>query len=203
MFTGIVEETGTIRSLTRGGGGARLEVEARLVLTDAEMGSSIAVNGCCLTVVDLGSDWWAADAVPETLERTNIGSLQVGDAVNLERPLAAAGRFGGHIVQGHVDATTSVEAVDEQPDGSWLYEFLTPESLSRYIVEKGSVAVDGVSLTVAAITPTTFSIAVIPHTHEVTVLGRRNPGDLVNIEADVLAKYVEAQHRPFSEKEKP
>jgi len=201
MFTGIVEEMGTVRALVPEGGGARIEVSADLVLGDAEIGSSIAVNGCCLTVVDLGEGWWAADAVPETLDRTNIGRLAPGDSVNLERPLSAAGRFGGHVVQGHVDATTTVVSVVSMEDGSWLYEFDLPDSLSNYVVEKGSVAVDGVSLTIAAITPRSFSIAVIPHTHEVTVLGHRQPGDMVNIEADVLAKYVERQMRPTLEGE--
>jgi len=195
MFTGIVEEMGIVRALVPEGGGARIEVSADLVLGDAEIGSSIAVNGCCLTVVDMGEGWWAADAVPETLDRTNIGRLAPGDSVNLERPISAAGRFGGHVVQGHVDATTTVLSVASMDDGSWLYEFDLPDSLSNYVVEKGSVAVDGVSLTIAAITPQSFSIAVIPHTHEVTVLGRRQPGDMVNIEADVLAKYVERQMR--------
>jgi len=196
MFTGIVEEMGTIRGLVPSGGGARIEVGAEVVLADVEIGSSMAVNGCCLTVVDMGDGWWAADAVPETLSRTNIGRLGPGDRVNLERPLSAAGRFGGHVVQGHIDATAAVVSVDGLPDGSWLYEFELPGSLSDYIVEKGSVAIDGVSLTVTAITPTTFSTAVIPHTHEVTVLGLRHAGDLVNIEADVLAKYVERLIRP-------
>ncbi len=203
MFTGIVEEMGTIRTLVPSGGGARIEVGAEVVLADVEIGSSMAVNGCCLTVVDIGEHWWAADAVPETLNRTNIGRLGAGDRVNLERPLSAAGRFGGHIVQGHVDATAAVVSVAGLPDGSWLYEFELPGSLSNYVVEKGSVAIDGVSLTVAAITPTTFSVAVIPHTYEVTVLGFRRAGDLVNIEADVLAKYVERQIQPTLEGEQP
>jgi len=152
-------------------------------------------------VVDLGDSWWAADVVPETLARTTIGGLGAGDGVNLERPLSAAGRFGGHIVQGHVDATSSVVGRSSLPDGSWLYEFGLPESLTSYVVEKGSVAVDGVSLTVAAISSATFSIAVIPHTHELTVLGQRLVGDLVNIEVDVVAKYVERQMRPTLEGE--
>jgi len=203
MFTGLVEEMGTVRALGISGSGTRLEIEATLVLDDAEVGSSISVNGCCLTVVDMGRDWWAADVVPETLDRTTIGRLQPGDRVNLERPLAAAGRYGGHIVQGHVDATSAVTAVNSLPDGSWLYEFGLPDSLAAYIVEKGSVAVDGVSLTVAAISRITFSIAIIPHTHEMTVLGQRLVGDLVNIEADVVAKYVERQIRPTLEGDQP
>lgn len=196
MFTGIIEEMGTIRSLVSEGGGARLEVVADLVLSDAEMGSSIAVNGCCLTVVDMGDGWWAADAVPETLERTNIGALKPGDRVNLERPLAANGRYGGHVVQGHVDATTTVSSIDELDDGSFLYTFELPPSLVSYVVEKGSIAVDGISLTVAAVDATSFTIAVIPHTHEVTALGSRTVGSRVNLEADVLAKYVERLVRP-------
>jgi len=147
-------------------------------------------------VVDLGTGWWAAEAVPETLDRTNIGSLEVGDRVNLERPLAAAGRFGGHVVQGHVDTTAEIMGIDGLPDGSWVYEFELDSSLCNYVVEKGSVAIDGISLTVAGVTPSSFSIAVIPHTHEVTVLGARRPGDSVNVEADILAKYVERQIRP-------
>jgi len=196
MFTGIVEETGTIRALVPSGGGARIEVNADVVLGDAEIGSSIAVNGCCLTVVDLGIGWWAADAVPETLDRTNIGALVAGNRVNLERPLSANGRYGGHVVQGHVDATTTVSGIDELEDGSFRYTFELPTSLASYVVEKGSIAIDGISLTVAAVTPTTFSIAVIPHTHEVTALGTRTVGSRVNLEADVLAKYVERLVRP-------
>ncbi len=196
MFTGIVEEVGTIRALVPDGGGARVEVNADLVLGDAEIGSSIAVNGCCLTVVDTGDGWWAADAVPETLERTNIGALTPGDRVNLERPLAASGRFGGHVVQGHVDATTTVSDIAELEDGSFLYTFELPTSMADYVVEKGSIAIDGISLTVAAVDSTTFTIAVIPHTHEVTALGARTVGSRVNLEADVLAKYVERLVRP-------
>jgi riboflavin synthase len=196
MFTGLVEEVGTVRSVTPVGDGARVVIEAALVLSDAELGASIAVNGCCLTVVEFDGDSWAADAVPETLERTNIGNLAPGDAVNLERPLAANGRYGGHVVQGHVDATATITSVTELDDGSYRYTFALPPSLAAYVVEKGSVALDGISLTVASVDATSFSIAVIPHTHEVTTLGRRTVGDAVNVEADVLAKYVERLARP-------
>jgi len=196
MFTGLVEEVGTVRSVTPVGDGARVVIEAALVLSDAELGASIAVNGCCLTVVEFDGDSWAADAVPETLERTNIGTLAPGDAVNLERPLAANGRYGGHVVQGHVDATATITSVTELDDGSYRYTFALPPSLAAYVVEKGSVALDGISLTVASVDATSFSIAVIPHTHEVTTLGRRTVGDAVNVEADVLAKYVERLVRP-------
>ena len=196
MFTGLVEEVGTVRSVTPVGNGARVEIGAALVLTDVEMGASIAVNGCCLTVVDWGDGWWAADAVPETLSRTNLGALGPGDPVNLERPLPANGRYGGHVVQGHVDGTGAVQRIEQLDDGSYLFTFSLPAELGVYVVEKGSIAVDGVSLTVADVTPTTFSIAIIPHTHAVTAMGRRRVGDTVNVEADVLAKYVERLVRP-------
>lgn len=196
MFTGLVEEVGIVRSVTSVGEGARVEIGAAVVLSDVEMGSSIAVNGCCLTVVAWGDDWWAADAVPETLNRTNLGALGPGDPVNLERPLAANGRYGGHVVQGHVDGTGEVQRIEELDDGSYLYTFSLPSELLSYVVEKGSIAIDGISLTIAHITPTSFSIAIIPHTHAVTVMGQRQLGDTVNLEADVLAKYVERLVRP-------
>lgn len=196
MFTGLVEEVGTVRSVTPVGDGARVEIDAALVLTDVEMGASIAVNGCCLTVVDWGAGWWAADAVPETLNRTNLGALSPGDPVNLERPLPANGRYGGHVVQGHVDGTGAVQRIEQLDDGSYLFTFSLPAELGVYVVEKGSIAVDGISLTVADVTPTSFSIAIIPHTHAVTAMGRRRVGDTVNVEADVLAKYVERLVRP-------
>ena len=196
MFTGLVEEVGTVRSVTPVGEGARVEIGATVVLSDVEMGASIAVNGCCLTVVEWGDDWWAADAVPETMDRTNLGGLEPGDPVNLERPLAANGRYGGHVVQGHVDGTGEVQAIDELDDGSHRYTFSLPPELASYVVEKGSIAVDGISLTVAGVTPTSFSIAIIPHTHAVTAMGQRQVGDTVNLEADVLAKYVERLVRP-------
>jgi riboflavin synthase len=191
MFTGIVEELGRVHSVTPNAGGARLVIEARTVLSDAEMGASIAVNGCCLTVVALGEESWSADAVIETLARTNLGSLVPGDPVNLERPVRLADRLGGHIVQGHVDAVGTVRTRDEQPDGSTLIIVDAPPEVMRYVVHKGSITVDGVSLTVAARDRDAFTIALIPHTLAVTTLGRRAPGAIVNLEADLLAKYVE------------
>jgi riboflavin synthase len=191
MFTGLVEEVGNIRSVVPVGEGARVTIASSAVLDDVEMGASIAVNGCCLTVVEWGEDWWSADAVPETMDRTNLGGLAPGDPVNLERPLAANGRYGGHVVQGHVDGTGEVQSIEELDDGSWRFTFTLPSELANYVVEKGSIAVDGISLTVAAVTPSTFSIAIIPHTFAVTAMGQRNVGDTVNLEADVLAKYVE------------
>jgi len=191
MFTGIVEELGRVRTMTANEGGARLEIEAKTVLDDAGIGDSIAVNGVCLTVVALGTDWWAADAVTETLARSNLGQLRVGDPVNLERPVRLADRLGGHLVQGHVDGTGTVSQRDPQSDGSVLVRFSAPAEILRYIVHKGSITVDGISLTVAARHDDGFSVAVIPHTLAVTTLGSRDVGDFVNLEVDMLAKYVE------------
>jgi riboflavin synthase len=191
MFTGIVEELGRVRSFTRVAGGARIEIDANDVLADATIGASIAVNGCCLTVVELGDGHWAADAVVETLARTNLGELGPGDPVNLERPVRLADRMGGHLVQGHVDATGSVRAREPQPDGSELFRFEAPDEVLRYIVHKGSITVDGISLTVAAVSDDGFSVAVIPHTLAVTSLGARAAGARVNLEVDLIAKYVE------------
>jgi riboflavin synthase len=191
MFTGIVEELGRVRAVQPQADGARIEIEARKVLDDAEIGASIAVNGCCLTVVARGDDWWAADAVVETLQRTNLGALAAGDPVNLERPVRLSDRLGGHVVQGHVDGVGRVVQREVQSDGSELVRFEAPRDLLRYVVHKGSITVDGTSLTVAALHDDGFSVAVIPHTLEVTTLGARRVGSTVNLEVDVLAKYVE------------
>ncbi len=182
MFTGIVEELGTVRSRE----GARLRIAASTVLDDVELGSSIAVNGTCLTVVAWDDRGWEADVVDETYNRTSLGALQPGDPVNLERPVRLADRLGGHLVQGHVDAVGTI--VTAAPD----LRVTMPEDLLRYVVHKGSITVDGVSLTVAAVHPDGFSIAVIPHTAAVTTLGSKGPGDPVNLELDVVAKYVES-----------
>ena len=183
MFTGIVEELGTVAA--RDGG--RFRFECRTVLDDAELGASIAVNGCCLTVVDFDADagWWEADAVAETLSRTNLDDLAPGDRVNLERPVRLADRLGGHLVQGHVDGVGTISRA--APD----LEVALPDGLGRYLVEKGSITVDGVSLTVVEAGSSAFTVAVIPHTAEVTTLGHKGPGDRVNLEVDVTAKYVE------------
>ncbi len=190
MFTGIVEELGNVAE--RDGG--RLRIACSEVLTDVSLGASIAVNGCCLTVVDWGGDgaaacdqpsWWAADVSDETFARTTLGSLQPGDAVNLERPVRLADRLGGHLVQGHVDAVG--EVVAPVPD----LRVRMPGPLLRYVVEKGSITVDGVSLTVVDVLDDGFTVAVIPHTASVTTLGRRKVGDGVNLEVDITAKYVE------------
>jgi riboflavin synthase len=191
MFTGIVEELGQVRALDANEGGARIEITAALAIEDAIIGASIAVNGCCLTVVELGDGWWAADAVTETLVRTSLGALRVGDPVNLERPLRLADRLGGHLVQGHVDGVGELVDRCPLPDGSTRMQFWLPAHLLRYIVEKGSITIDGISLTVAALHEDGFDVAVIPHTLEVTNLGAKQPGGQVNLEVDVLAKYVE------------
>ncbi len=182
MFTGIVEELGRFA----GRDGSRFRFEAAVVTDDAAMGASIAVNGVCLTVVDGGDGWWAADVVDETLSRTNLGHLSPGDPVNLERPLRLADRLSGHLVQGHVDAVA--EVVHAAPD---LEVRVESDDGLRYVAPKGSVTLDGVSLTVVAVLPSGFTVAVIPHTAAVTTLGVRRPGDAVNVEFDVIAKYVE------------
>jgi riboflavin synthase len=191
MFTGIVEELGRVRAVIPNADGARIEIAATTVLDDATIGASIAVNGCCVTAVEIGEGWWAADAVVETLRRTTLGELSPGDPVNLERPLRLADRLGGHLVQGHVDGTGTVRARDSQSDGSTLVRFDAPAEIMRYVVHKGSVTVDGISLTIAEMHDDGFSIAVIPHTLAVTTLGTRHVGERVNLECDVLAKYVE------------
>ncbi len=183
MFTGIVEELGQIEQRDDG----RLVVRCRDVLGDAKLGASIAVNGCCLTVVDWDADdgWFSADVTTETFARTQLGDLQPGDRVNLERPVRLADRLGGHLVQGHVDAVGTI--VDPVPD----LKVKIPGELSRYVVEKGSITVDGVSLTVVDPSDDGFTVAVIPHTAKVTSLGHKGVGDRVNIEVDVMAKYAE------------
>jgi riboflavin synthase len=191
MFTGIIEELGQVRANDRHADGARLQVGCTTVLGDATIGASIAVNGCCLTVVDIADGTWTADVQPESVERTTLGRLTPGDPVNLERPVRLADRLGGHLVQGHVDAVGTVTARVPEADGSTRLTIRVPDLLGRYIVEKGSVTVDGVSLTVTDTTDDEFGVALIPHTLAVTTLGVRQPGDTVNLEADVVAKYVE------------
>jgi riboflavin synthase len=191
MFTGLVEELGRVRSVGANATGARLEIDAGVVLEDAALGASIAVNGCCLTVVDLGRGSFSADAVEETLTRTSLGALSAGDPVNLERPVRLSDRLGGHLVQGHVDGVGKVSGRDRLADGSTRVTVTAPRALLRYIVEKGSIAVDGVSLTVTAVGEEGFEFALIPHTATVTTLGTREVGAPVNLEVDLLAKYVE------------
>lgn len=189
MFTGIVEELGRVRRRSDQGT-ARLDIEARTVLDDLAIGASVAVNGVCLTVVERSDDGFAADVVAETLARSNLGRLEPGDPVNLERPMRADGRFGGHLVQGHVDATVPVLAVAPDGDGGAALEVGLPDELAPFVVEKGSVALDGVSLTVAGVGGGRIRIALIPHTLAVTTFGSRRVGDLLNLEVDYVAKVI-------------
>ncbi|WP_328458471.1 MULTISPECIES: riboflavin synthase [unclassified Amycolatopsis] len=187
MFTGIVEEIGEVVAVEQVTNAARLRVRGPLVTSDAGHGDSIAVSGVCLTVVDVAGGEFTVDVVNETLQRSSLAKVAVGDRVNLERATPAGGRLGGHIMQGHVDGTGVFLSRDE----NGVTTFALPEHLARYVVEKGSIAVDGISLTVAAITGDQFAVALIPTTLEVTTLGGREAGDLVNLEVDVVAKYVE------------
>ena len=190
MFTGIVEELGRVVALEDKDGTARLQVACRTVVEDAGVGDSINTNGCCLTVTTLPEGGFTTDMMGETLARTGLGRLRAGDPVNLERALRADGRLGGHLVSGHVDATSQVTAVEDR--GTWtVMRFSLPEAVSSYVVEKGSITVDGTSLTVMEVAPDTFAVGLIPHTLAVTVLGSRKVGDVVNLEVDMIAKYVE------------
>jgi len=197
VFTGIVEELGTVRAITPRADGARIEFAGATVLEEARPGDSIAVDGCCLTVVELGEGWWAADAQPESLARTTLGRLVEGAPVNLERPVRLVDRLGGHLVQGHVDGVGTIVARTPEGDGSVRFQVALDADAGRYVVEKGSITLDGVSLTVTDVldasdgTGVRIGIAVIPHTLAVTTFGARAVGDGVNVEVDVLAKYVE------------
>lgn len=188
MFTGLVEEVGKLRSLTRNAGGARLEVTASFA-GELARGDSVAVSGACLTAIDLGPDWFSADVSNETLARTGLGSLAAGARVNLERALAVGQRLGGHYVLGHVDGVGRVRSVGPLGD-AWRYELEFPPEMAQLFIDKGSVAIDGISLTVNEVFASTFSVAVIPETRRKTTIGDRRVGDRVNLEGDVLGKYV-------------
>jgi riboflavin synthase len=190
MFTGLIEETGTIRSVNRTGRSLQLTVGARLVLEGGKIGDSIAVNGVCLTVVRYDRDSFTADVMPETYEKTILKDLPPGALVNLERTMALGDRFGGHIVQGHVDGTGRILALEREEIAVWLTVGAPPEVL-RYVVAKGSIAIDGISLTVVDVGPDRFRVSLIPHTFAVTAMSRKRVGDAVNLETDILAKYVE------------
>lgn len=195
MFTGIIEELGLVKSLVPGQAGARIEISAGRVLEGTRIGDSIAVNGVCLTAVALGSHSFRADLSAETVRRTSLQSVSSGTSVNLERALTPTTRMGGHLVQGHVDATG--HWLEAQPSGNgWVLRIAYPPELGRYFVEKGSVAVDGISLTIARLTDQWFEIAVIPQTWRATNLQTRGPGAVVNLEVDIIAKYVERMLDP-------
>ena len=198
MFTGIIEEVGAVRRIERGAKGARLTIAAKTVLEGTRIGDSIATNGVCLTVTDLTSDSFSADVMAESLRRSGLGALQTGSPVNLERAMPLDGRFGGHIVSGHIDGTGTLASLRREDNAVWLTVRAAP-SLLRYIVEKGSVAIDGVSLTVAAVDGTGFSVSIIPHTGAQTILLGKKPGDTVNLECDVIGKYVEKLLGPYGQ----
>ena len=190
MFTGIVEEVGVIKSIRRGSSSAVLEIAAKTVLEDIHLGDSIAVNGVCLTATSFTGGSFTADVMHETLDRSSLAALRPGSRVNLERAMAANGRFGGHIVAGHVDGVGTVVKTERDDNAVWYTIAAGPEVL-RYVVEKGSVTIDGISLTVARVDADSFAISAIPHTVAVTVLRDRKPGDKVNLETDIIGKYVE------------
>ncbi|MFF3175850.1 MULTISPECIES: riboflavin synthase [unclassified Streptomyces] len=190
MFTGIVEELGEVTAVENLGDSSRFRLRGPVVTEGAKHGDSIAVNGVCLTVVDHGGQEFTADVMAETLNRSSLGALRAGSRVNLERPMAVGGRLGGHIVQGHVDGTGRI--VERKPSENWeIVKVSLPAELTRYVVEKGSITVDGVSLTVVDAGPDYFTISLIPTTLALTTLGHKEPGDPVNLEVDVIAKYVE------------
>ena len=186
MFTGIVEELAQVAALD----GGHLTIECSRVLSDLTLGASIAVNGVCLTAVDITPQGFTADLAPETIERSNLGDLHAGDPVNLERPLSLNARLSGHIVQGHVDGTGTLESLRALGDGNWELLVRVPNDLDRFLVYKGSITIDGISLTIASIDKALLQVAIIPHTYEATNLASRKPGDRVNLECDVLAKHI-------------
>lgn len=197
MFTGIIEEIGTVRRIEHGAAGARLTIAAKTVLEGTKLGDSIATNGVCLTVVSITADSFSADVMAETLRRSSLGALQTSSPINLERAMPANGRFGGHIVSGHIDGTGTVASQKREDNAVWV-TVRTPAFLLRYIVEKGSIAIDGVSLTVAAVDETSFSVSIIPHTGAQTILLGKKPGETVNLECDVIGKYVERLLAPYT-----
>lgn len=190
MFTGIIEEIGKIQTVRKGAASSSISVQAKKVLQDVHIGDSIAVNGVCLTVTAFSQGVFTADVMHETFNRSSLGSLQTGSPVNLERAMPSNGRFGGHIVSGHIDGTGTVSAIQKDDNAVW-YTIKTAPGILRYIVEKGSVAIDGISLTVAAVERDCFSVSIIPHTASITTLSNRRVGDTVNLENDCIGKYVE------------
>jgi riboflavin synthase len=186
MFTGIIEEVGIVKSVRLG----RLTVSATKVLQGMELGDSLAINGACLTISALDANSFSVDIMPETLRRTNLGLLRPGSGVNLERPLVMGGRLGGHLVQGHVDATGRVLSLVPEA-GAFIARYAAPQEIMRYVVEKGFIAVDGASLTVINCDTTSFSVSLVTYTLKHTILGSKRPGDLVNLEVDIMAKYLE------------
>lgn len=198
MFTGIIEELGTVERVNRGRVSAVLAIRAEAILSDLKIGDSVAVNGVCLTATSLTGHGFTADVMHETLDRSALAGLGPGSRVNLERAMAANGRFGGHIVAGHVDGVGTIAAIEQDDNAIW-FTITAPAQVLRYVVEKGSIAIDGISLTVARVETDRFAVSVIPHTAAVTLLGLRRTGDRVNLESDIIGKYVERLLRPASE----
>lgn len=196
MFTGIIEELGTINSISKNPASAVLTINASTVLEDVHMGDSIAVNGVCLTVTSFTDTSFTADVMHETLIRSSLGALRPGSKVNLERAMSADGRFGGHIVSGHIDGTGRITDIKKDDNAVW-YTISAPPDILRYIVEKGSIAIDGISLTVAYVDSRCFKVSIIPHTSANTTLALRKPGDTVNLENDCIGKYVEKLLQPY------
>jgi riboflavin synthase len=186
LFTGIIEEVGTVAAA-----GSRMRIECRLVLEDIKEGASISVNGVCLTAVNIQPDGFWCDLSPETLARTNLGALREGSLVNLERPAAVGSRLSGHIVQGHVDGTAEFLSLEPFADGNWWLKVRLPAELDRYVIHKGSITLDGVSLTVASLDGNIAGVAIIPHTYQNTIMRGYGPGTVINVEVDLIGKYVE------------
>ncbi len=201
MFTGIIEEIGTVKTIQRNGSNSFIVIEAKKVLEDVHIGDSIAVNGVCLTVTKTDGSIFQADVMNETLSRSSLGELRQGSKVNLERAMAANGRFGGHIVSGHIDGTGTIADIKNDGIAVW-YTIAANADIMRYIVEKGSIAIDGISLTVAKVTDRDFSVSVIPHTAEMTILSTKSKGQTVNLENDIIGKYVEKLMKPAENSEK-
>ena len=195
MFTGIIEEVGTLQSVRRGAKSAALIINAPTITDDLRLGDSVAVNGVCLTVTELLPHAFAADVMPETLSRTGLGKLAAGSRVNLERAVPLGGRLGGHIVSGHIDGTGQITHIRRDDNAVW-YHITAAAGLLRYVVEKGSIAIDGISLTVAQVQPQSFAVSIIPHTAANTTLADRKVGDTVNLEADIVGKYIEKLLQP-------
>lgn len=190
MFTGIIEEIGIIESIKKNNKSSVLSIQGKKIFEDIHIGDSISVNGVCLTVTTFSNKTFTADVMNETLSRSSLGSLKNGSYVNLERAMSSSGRFGGHIVSGHIDGTGRIIKIKRDDNAIW-YTIIVEDSLIRYIVEKGSVAIDGISLTIANVNESSFSVSIIPHTSQETTLSHRLVGDIVNIENDVIGKYVE------------
>ena len=198
MFTGLIEEVGKIQGVKKGASSAILSVQASKIMEDIHLGDSIAVNGVCLTVTSTSSSGFTADVMHETLNRSSLGGLRIGSYVNLERAMKANGRFGGHIVSGHIDGTGTISDIRKDDNSVW-FEIKASSPLLRYIIEKGSIAIDGISLTVARVSKDSFQVSIIPHTASFTTLSHRHIGDMVNLENDCIGKYVER----LMEKEMP